>query len=442
MQAFTIGSLVALMLMLFLPGRASSLADEMLPTDPALVTGTLPNGLRYIIRPHKNPEGRVSLWLHVSSGSLNETDTTRGLAHYLEHMAFNGSANFPPGAVMPFFQSLGLTFGRDQNAFTNFDQTTYQLALPSTGRDVVEKGLLFMSDVATRLHLHTAEIDNERQIILEEKRARSSPMQRIQEQIFPRLAPESTFGRRLPIGTDATIKAIGRDEFLEYYSRWYVPSNMTLLVVGDVDPAMVVDLIRQQFGSGASVPRPTPREVGITPTAGPRAIVASDAELTRSEVSIARVEPSRGPITTVAALRRELVDRIGTWVFNRRMNAEVAAGRVSFLDAGAASHDWFGVLRMSSVEAGGRPGTWRAMLTDLGTALQRARLHGFSEREVQDARAALTAEAEEAVQREATRPARDVLRQLNGEVTRQNASMSADQTLAMSPPPAPRHHGP
>src|SRR5262249_41826289 len=159
---------------------------------------------------------------------------------------------------------------------------------------------------------------------------------------------ESTFGRRLPIGADETIKSVGRDDFVGYYSRWYVPSNMTLIVVGDVDPAVVVDLIRQQFGTGASVPKPTPLAVGVTPTAGQRAIVASDPELTRAEVSIARVEPSRGPITTVAALRRELVDRIGAWAFTRRMNAEVAAGRVSFLDGGAASQDWSGALRMWS----------------------------------------------------------------------------------------------
>ena len=117
-----------LILMLLTPlaqAQAASPPDEKLPTDPALVTGPLPNGLRYIIRPHKNPEGRVGIWLHVSSGSLNETEAQRGLAHYLEHMAFNGTANFPPGSIMPFFQSLGMTFGRDQNAFTGFDQTTY-----------------------------------------------------------------------------------------------------------------------------------------------------------------------------------------------------------------------------------------------------------------------------------------------------------------------------
>src|SRR4029077_13877692 len=116
-----------------------STPDEKVPIDPALLIGTLPNGLTYIIRQHKNPEGRVSIWLHVSTGSFNETESTRGLAHYLEHMAVNGTANFPPGSVIPFFQSLGLSFGRDQNAFTGFYQTTYQLALPSGSRESVEK---------------------------------------------------------------------------------------------------------------------------------------------------------------------------------------------------------------------------------------------------------------------------------------------------------------
>ena len=306
--------------------RPTSQADEKLPTDPALVTGQLPNGLRYIIRPHTNPQGRVSIWLHVSSGSLNETDSTRGLAHYLEHMAFNGSANFPPGSVVPFFQSLGLAFGRDQNAFTSFDQTTYQLALPGGGRDVVDKGMLFMSDVALRLSLEPAGIESERGVILEEKRARSSARQRIQDQVYAQVAPESTVGRRLPIGSEATIKSVTPDDFRDYYARWYVPSNMTVIVVGDTDPAMVVDVITKHFGGGPTVPEPTPRDVGIKPTAGPRAIVATDPELTRAEVSIARLDLPREPTTTVAQSRRELVEMIGAWAFNRRMSARGRGG--------------------------------------------------------------------------------------------------------------------
>lgn len=411
--------------------RAESITREKLPTDPALVAGTLPNGLAYIIRPHKNPEGRVGIWLHVASGSLNETESQRGLAHYLEHMAFNGTANFPPGSVVPFFQSLGMAFGRDQNAFTGFDQTTYTLTLPGGERDLVEKGMLYMADIATRMTLGPAQIDSERQVILEERRARSGARQRVQDQIYERLAPESTLGRRLPIGVEQTIKAVTRPDFLDYYSRWYVPSNMTLIVVGDTDPAMVANVIAQQFGGGPAVPKPTPRDAGVKPTMGPRAIVVVDPELTRAEVSIARIERPRGPVTTVGHERRELVERIGMWAFTRRTSAEIAAGRASFLEADASIREYPGTMRMITVEASGLPGTWRTMLKDLGISLQRARLHGFTEREVQDARVALLADAEEGVRREATRPAREVLRQLNGDVTRGSRPMSAAQKLAL-----------
>ncbi len=310
-----------LQLLPLVPARAASLADEKLPTDPALVTGTLSNGLVYIIRQHKNPEGRVGIWLHVASGSLNETEAQRGLAHYLEHMAFNGTANFPPGSVVPFFQSLGMAFGRDQNAFTGFDQTTYTLTLPGGGRDLVEKGMLYMADIATRMSLEPAEIESERQVILEEKRARAGSRQRVQDQLYERLAPESTLGRRLPIGIEQTIKSVTRQDFQDYYSRWYVPSNMTLIVVGDTDAAMAAEVIAHQFGGDRAVPKPVPRDVGVKPTAGQRAIVLTDPELTRAEVSIARIAAPRGPVTTVGRQRREVVERIGMWVFDRRMSA-------------------------------------------------------------------------------------------------------------------------
>jgi zinc protease len=421
----------ALQLIALVPSRAASPPGETLPTDPALVTGRLANGLNYIIRHHKNPEGRVGIWLHVSSGSFNETEAQRGLAHYLEHMAFNGTANFPPGSVVPFFQSLGMSFGSDQNAFTSFDQTTYTLMLPGGSRELLDKGMLYMSDVALRMSLDQAEIDSERQIILEEKRARAGSRQRVQDQIYARLAPESTLGRRLPIGIEQTIQSVTRPDFQDYYSRWYVPSNMTVIVVGDTDPAMVAEVITQQFGGGRTVPTPTPRDVGVKPTAGSRAIVVTDPELTRAEVSMARLEPPRGPVTTVGQKRRELVERIGMWAFDRRTSAEIAAGGVAFVETDVSVEEWPGTMRMITAEASGRPGTWRAMLNDLGIVLQRARLHGFSDREIQDARVATLADAEDAVRREATRPSREVLRELNRDVTRGVQPMSAAQKLAL-----------
>jgi zinc protease len=206
---------------------------------------------------------------------------------------------------------------------------------------------------------------------------------------------------------------------------------MTVIVVGDTDPVMVADVIQKEFGGGRTEPKPTPRDVGVKATVGQRAIVVTDPELTRSEVSIVRLEPPRGPALTVGQKRRELVESIGTWAFRRRMSAEIAAGRAAFLDADASIQEWPGTLRMFTVEASGRPGTWRAMIKDLGTELQRARLHGFSERELADARTAIIADAEESVRREATRNAREVLRQLNGEVSRGTRPMSAAQSLAI-----------
>jgi zinc protease len=405
--------------------------DQMLPTDAALTTGTLANGLSYVVRPHKNPEGRVSVWLHVATGSLNETEATRGLAHYLEHMAFNGSTNFPPGSVVPFFQSLGLNFGRDQNAFTSFDQTVYQLALPDTKPETLDKGMLFMADVATHLTLPASEIDNERQIILEELRARSGVRQRVQDYIYERLAPESTLGRRLPIGSEATIKAVGPQDFRDYYTRWYVPSNMTVIVVGDVEPAVAVAAITKQFSGAAVVPRPMAREAGVKATSGTRAIVTTDPELTRAGVSIMRVEPPRGPTVTVAQKRHELLEYLGSWMFNRRMSRELATGAVAFSDASASTRQWFKALHVISVDASGKPESWATILTDLGIALQRARLHGFTASELEEARAAVIAEAEDAAQREATRPAPAVLRHINSKVARREPIMSAAQTLAL-----------
>jgi zinc protease len=431
MRILASGLLVLVLLVGAVGAAAQDPPAASLPTDPTLTTGTLANGLSFVIRRHKNPEGRVSVWLHVATGSLNETESTRGLAHYLEHMAFNGSTNFSPGSVVPFFQSLGLSFGRDQNAFTSLDQTVYQLALADTKPETLDKGMLFLADVATRLTLPTQEIDSERQIVLEEKRARSGVQQRIEDYIYERLAPESTFGRRLPIGTEATIKAVTPRDFQDFYARWYVPSNMTVIAVGDIDPAIVKESIEKHFAGGPTVPRPAPRDVGVQATRGTRAIVATDPELTRAGVSMIRVEPPRGPTVMVPQRRRDLVDQLGSWMFNRRLSRDLAAGNVAFSDISANVSQWYNALRVVRIDASGKPEVWRAMLTDLGVALQRARLHGFSEGELDEARTAFIAESEQAVQRESTLPARVVLRQINSKVARREPIASAAQNLAL-----------
>lgn len=404
-------------------------ADEPLPTDPALATGKLDNGLSYIVRKHGNPEGRAAVWMHVNTGSLNETDAQRGIAHYLEHMAFNGSKNFPPGSVIDFFQSLGLAFGRDQNAFTSFDQTTYQLYLPNTQGETIDKALLFMSDVAGRLSLLPHEIDEERGIIQEEKRTRLSAQQRVGEYILERIAPESTFGQRLPIGVDATLKSVMQPDFQDYYNRYYVPSNMTVIFVGDTDPAPVVEHIKKAFADGKKADVPKDRDVGVKPTRGYRAIIATDPELKTASVNFTRIDLPVGPTTTLNGARRELIDTIGQFAFNRRLADHLAAGTASYLSASGTVGDEYRVFRQVEVQANGTPDKWQAMLTDLATEVRRATLHGFKDSELDDAKKSILSNAEEGVARESTTPARSMIARLNGSVADGDAIMSAAQRL-------------
>ncbi len=404
---------------------------QPLPTDPRLVTGEFDNGLKYIVRKHAVPPGRAAVWLHVPSGSLNETDPQRGIAHFLEHMAFNGSENFKPGTVLPFFQSLGLTFGVHQNAFTSFDQTVYQLALPDNTPEMLERGLLFLSDVATRLTLPPEEIDRERQIILEEKRASLGGRQRVQEEIFKRLAPGSLIGERLPIGVVETIEGVKQQDFRDYYSRWYVPSDMTVIAVADMDERVVVEHLRKHFGAGERRPAPKDQDPRVTAAAENRAVVASDPELSRAEISIMRVAPARPPTTTVQDLRRDLVDSMGEWALNRRMSRLVSEGKASFLRGSASSGDEFRAVRLADASASGDGSKWRPMLTELAAELRRATLHGFTQREIDDARKELIAGAERAVETEPTLPARALLGAINNAIAEGVPITSAAQDLEL-----------
>lgn len=400
-----------------------------LPTDQRLVTGVLDNGLTYIVRKHDNPPTRAAIWLHVSTGSLNETDKQRGMAHYLEHMAFNGSENFKPGTVIDFFQSLGLNFGQHQNAFTSFDQTSYQLFLPDNTNDKIEKALTFMADVKGRLSLLPKEIEEERGIILEERRTRLGGRQRVQDFFLENLAPGSLIGQRLPIGIEDTIKGVQEQDFKDYYSKYYVPSNMTLMIVADRDEKEMVELIRKHFSFGTKVAKPADQDAKVKPYETTRAIIASDKEITDGSVGLVWIYPPEKPTTTVGAYRADLVEQIGTWAFNRRLQKAVADGKVAFLGGGASASDLFRAGYNASMNVRSEPEKWEQSLRDLAVELRRANLHGFTEQEVADARKELLAGAEQFLETEKTMPARGMLSLFNNAISNDEPIMSAAQEL-------------
>lgn len=407
--------------------RTAPSPDSPLPTDSRVSAGSLESGLRYLVMRHDKPPGRAVVWLHVDSGSLNEKDDQRGIAHYLEHMAFNGSQNFAPGTVVEFFQNLGMTFGRHQNAFTNMDQTTYQLTLPDASVPTLDKAMLFLSDVALRLTLPEEEIQSERRIILEERRRGLSGERRANDFVMERIAPESIIGRRLTIGTEDTIAALKRPDFVDYYSRWYTPSNMTVLAVADAEPGAVIDAIRARFGEGKKVPKPADQDAGVTATRGVRAIVASDKELARATVEFVKVWPAPPPVITVGQWRQQLVRRLALQTFNRRMADKRALGKLQALELSARAGFSSRAMYQAALAAGGEPDSWRAILAELAAELQRARTHGFTAEEMAQTRAQVLASAKRSAQTERTRPAAVLIGLMNQSVTAGEPFMSASQ---------------
>ncbi|MFO0832777.1 MAG: insulinase family protein [Phycisphaerales bacterium] len=401
-----------------------------LPSDSKLTTGELPNGLRYIVLKHSNPPGRVNIWLNVSTGSLNETEAQRGLAHYMEHMAFNGSKNFAPGTLVPLFESLGLTFGRHQNAFTSFEQTAYQLSLPDTGDEKMDKAMLFMSDVAFNLLLDPHEIDEERKVILNEKRTRLSAQQRVGEEMLKQLDPGSLIGERLPIGVEDTLMKVQQQDFKDYYGKWYVPSNMTVIVVADAEPGPIVEKIKKSFSQGTKTARPVDQDAKVTPTAGLRGVVLSDPELTNCSVGMVRVAKADAPTTTYELMRARLVETLATAAFDRRIEAKIDSGVLKSLGGGASVGNQFNAAKLHNVDWSCKPDQWQQALTEMGTEVQRARLHGFTDREVEDVRKTILAGAERAVEQETTRPAANVIRGINNAVASGETVTSAATDLA------------
>ncbi len=409
---------------------AMGVQAQPLPSDPSLVTGELENGLRYVIRKHAVPPGRAAMWIHIHSGALNETDRQRGLAHYLEHMAFNGSANFAPGTLVPFFQSLGMQFGRDQNAFTNSEQTTYQLSLPDTKDETLTKGFTFFADVVGRMSLLPNEIEEERGIIQEERRRGLSGRQRTGYYVRERISPGSLLGQRITIGTEETIASVQEQDFRDYYGKWYGASNATLMVVADTDPANIVRVINATFADLPKKPKPVSQDPGVKAYEKSFAIVAHDPEVRSEDIRITKLGPARAAVTTLPRMREELVATLASRAMNRRLSDKNAKGGTSYLNA-RVSLGGDTLTYDATISGSAKPGQWKATLSELALELQRARAFGFTSREIEDAKKELLAGAERAVETETTTPAQGIISAMNGAVTAGEPMMSPAQRLQL-----------
>ncbi|MCG8700358.1 MAG: insulinase family protein, partial [Bacteroidales bacterium] len=252
---------------------------EPLPIDPKVKIGKLDNGLTYYIRENKKPENRVEFRLAVNAGSILEDESQLGLAHFAEHMAFNGSEHFEKNELVSFLQSIGVEFGPDLNAYTGFDETVYMLTIPSDSIHLVEKGFLVMQDWAQGVTYADEDIDNERGVIVEEWRIGRGANQRMLDKYLPVIFKDSRYAERLPIGKKDIIENFEYETIRRFYRDWYRPDLMAFMVVGDIDAAYAEKKIKEHFSKLTMPKKPKGRkEYDIPGHKEPLVSIATDKE--------------------------------------------------------------------------------------------------------------------------------------------------------------------
>ncbi len=400
LSCLAIASLFAAPITSQLPHETSDL-----PVDPTVKWGRLDNGIRYAVLPNHEPKGRASLRFVVRAGSLNESDDQRGLAHFLEHMAFNGSTHYAPGTLVEFFQRLGMSFGGDTNAFTSFDRTVYLLELPDTKPDTVDKAVTLFTDYAGGLLLLEDEINKERGIILSEKRARDSIEFRQFVGEFEFLLPDARFIQRIPIGTEEVIAKAPRQRFVDFYNTWYRPDLISIVAVGDFDPAAIEAVIREKFAPLAPrAPAALQPSLGtITPVNGVVAKLLSEPEAAAVQVSIQTITPYSYEPDTAANRLKYLPRQLALRILNRRLSILAKQEGAPFIGGQVGATEQFDFFRNASVELTCKPDQWRAALGVGEQELRRALQFGFQPAELKEAVAGLRNALEQALRGASTR---------------------------------------
>jgi len=306
-----------------------------MPVDPEVVVGGLPNGLRFYIRPNPRPPREAELRLVVKAGSVLEDDDQRGLAHFVEHMQFQGSRHFPGQTIDNFLASIGLNIGSDANAVTSFDDTQYSLRVPTERPDILDRALTVLEDWAGGALFDDAAIERQRAIVLAEWRRNLGAGERTADKLRHVQLEGSRYADRSPIGDTAVIQTAQREQLVRFYHDWYRPDLMAVIVVGDVDQNAVAAMIRQHFSAIDNPAPERPRPVFDVPEhAGTRYAILTDKESTNTAVSLSDLRPARNQ-GSVGGYRDILKDQLFNQMFGDRLD-EIAQGeRPPFLRAAA-----------------------------------------------------------------------------------------------------------
>jgi zinc protease len=379
-------------------------ASDVAP-DSGTTFGALKNGLRYVIYPNAEPPKRVSMRLHIAAGSLMEADDQRGIAHFLEHMVFNGSKDYSADELIPKMQRLGISFGAHVNAFTSFDETVYMLDLPDLSEETLKLAFTVMRNFSDGALLTREEIDKERGVILSEKVSRDSVGTRLMEQQFAKILPDSLVAKRFPIGIEDVIKSAPRERFVDLYSRYYVPSRMTFVVVGDVNAPEMAGKIEKAFGSmeNPSVPSANPNLGPIHQPEGIETAVFADKEVASTDISLILVRPHAEEIDNVATRAQHLTLDIAHAILSRRFE-RLSKVEGSAIETGSVSDQTlFNYLDLGSIDITAANDRWQDVVPVLEQEFRRALEYGFTAAELDEAKSNLLNSYEQQLKQKASR---------------------------------------
>jgi zinc protease len=383
-------------------GAATAALESQVPVDPRITIGTLPNGLRYYVRANQAPRNRAELRLVVAAGSVLEDDDQRGLAHMVEHMAFNGSKNFPNQRIVAFMQAIGMRFGAHVNAHTSFDETVFQLQIPTDDPAVIDRSFLVLEDWAQNVTFDPAEIDKERGVVLEEWRLGLGAEARMRDSQLPVLLKGSRYADRMPIGTPEILRTFRPEALRRFYTDWYRPDLMAVIAVGDFDPAAIEKMIRARFGPIPARLDPRPKgKFDVPAHAGTLYTIATDPEATNTIVSVTRTQPERDQ-TTIGAYRQSLVERLFAGMLTDRFEELSQSPNPPFLAAQTDRSLFIGPTESTSLAALVPDNGVERALTALFAETERVKRFGFTASELDRQKANMRLFLERASIEEAT----------------------------------------
>ena len=375
---------------------ALTLSDPV-PIGPQVKVGQLANGLTYYIQKNSRPEKRLELRLVVKAGSILEDEDQLGLAHVTEHMAFNGSTHFKKHELISYLQSMGLKFGADLNAHTSFNETVYMLPIPTENPDNIEKGFLVLEDWAHGVAFNDPDIDSERAIVLEELRTGRGAQERMNKVLLPKIFSGTLYAKRLPIGTEDSIKTFKFDAIKRFYKDWYRPNLMAVVIVGDIDPNAAQALVESHFGKLTNPTNQRPRLYPAIPARNAsEAIVVTDKEATNNVMMIRYpVQPQPAEIT-LGDYRQTMIERLFGAMLGQRMQDLTQQAAPPFVGGGSGMGRLVpGYRSFNSSALLGRMGAEPAVAA-LVQENERARQFGFSAAEMERSKKNLLRSAEQA----------------------------------------------